>query len=163
MRHDLGKNVIMASRDFGNLQKKLGLSSHVFPPTFPQPFTFQEFISRENSLFMEAGLDIRVRNVLTRFLVQCEKPLENGRSQPQFSPPSPKNLVERTAEAIRLNIIKWKIGLDLRTPRYASLLTIIVNSGAAFTTRDWTAIGVLSATAAVVGADLQASVDQKRR
>lgn len=162
MRRDLGKTVIMVSRDFGNLQKRLALPSRTFPPSSPKSFTFTEFIRYEIALFSEAGLDIRVRNVLTRFLTQCEKSLETERSQRTFSPSSPSNVIASTAEAIRLGVVKWKVGLDLTTPRYASLLTIITNASALFTTRDWTAIGVLSATAAVIGADLQASADQRR-
>lgn len=162
MRRDLGKTTVMVSREFKQLQMKLIYPDRLgYPPARLNPFSFAEFLRYENVLFHEVGLDIRVRNVLTRFLSQCENSLKAERSDKGFSRESATNLVARTAEAIRLGVIRWKVGLDLTKPRYASLLTIVTNASAMFTTRDWTAVGTLSTVAAVIGNDLQASKDGK--
>lgn len=120
-----------------------------------RPMTLQHFVAMERKLAEEAGLHPRVRELIMNFINDSLPKLRDIR---QHRAKIREGSIQSTVTTITKELSNHVNGFEsspMPRRKLIALSTIIMDTGAFFATRDWTATGVLSTLAGVASDALE--------
>ena len=144
-RRDRGRPRSMASRQWAEFVRRLGLSPSYPSPLVPNPMPFDTFVRLEQRLLRTAGVNPRIGAVIVRAIAQTRGEIEDIRTG--HRPISAGKILELIRNLSNDLDSTRSPRREITVRRVVGVTTIVSNVSVLFTTRDWTVAGVISAMA----------------